>query len=217
MFCRRLVNATRRDILQYESEIGTEFWTHIAERSAKIGRYVGTVGFPEVLYSLVRHVKPSVIVETGVGAGLSTAFILKALEDNGQGRLYSIDLPNYEETLASEGRIAKAVAILPPHVQQGFVIPKQLKYRWELLTQRTQEALPSLLRRLGSIDIFFHDGEHTYENMLFEYSESWPFIRSGGLLLSDNITDNKSFVEFTESIGRRGIRLLLTPLGGVSK
>jgi predicted O-methyltransferase YrrM len=169
------------------------------------------------LYSIVRHIKPSVVVETGVGAGLSSAFILKALEDNKHGRLYSIDLANYEEVLANEGRIARAVAILPEHVHQGFIVPDALKHRWELLTGRTQELLPPLLRRLGSLDIFFHDGEHTYENMLFEYSAAWPFIRSGGLLLSDNITENRAFTEFSNTVGRHGVHFLLTPLGGMLK
>jgi len=46
------------------------------------------------LYYLVcRALRPEVVVETGVGYGVSSAFILKALEQNGGGILHSVDLP----------------------------------------------------------------------------------------------------------------------------
>jgi predicted O-methyltransferase YrrM len=48
------------------------------------------------LYALCRYLRPKVIVETGVGLGTSSLFILQALEDNGEGTLYSIDKPYAE-------------------------------------------------------------------------------------------------------------------------
>ncbi|MFO8109943.1 MAG: hypothetical protein R6U17_05410 [Thermoplasmata archaeon] len=45
------------------------------------------------LYSLIRKNKPSTVIETGVCNGMSSAAILKALEDNDRGMLYSVDLP----------------------------------------------------------------------------------------------------------------------------
>src|SRR6266480_7212838 len=44
-------------------------------------------------YALCRALKPSVVMETGVAYGVSTAFLLKALDVNRNGRLHSIDLP----------------------------------------------------------------------------------------------------------------------------
>ena len=45
------------------------------------------------LYTLVRWTKPAVLVETGTCHGLSTAYIIHALKDNGQSaRLYSVDI-----------------------------------------------------------------------------------------------------------------------------
>jgi hypothetical protein len=43
----------------------------------------------EVYYSIVRLSKHSVVVETGVQSGISSSFILQALEKNGEGKLYS--------------------------------------------------------------------------------------------------------------------------------
>src|SRR4051812_6926009 len=44
-------------------------------------------------YAVCRARKPRVVVETGVAFGVTTAFILKALEQNGSGELHSVDLP----------------------------------------------------------------------------------------------------------------------------
>lgn len=64
-----------------------------------------------LLYVLARELKPEVIVETGVASGVSTLFFLQALEDNGSGKLYSVDLPNVEE--ASK---------MPPGYKSGWII-----------------------------------------------------------------------------------------------
>jgi predicted O-methyltransferase YrrM len=52
------------------------------------------------LYVLVRIFKPEVVVETGVANGVSSSFILKALDQNSRGKLYSIDL-HYREHVCS--------------------------------------------------------------------------------------------------------------------
>jgi hypothetical protein len=43
------------------------------------------------LYLLTRLLRPNAIVETGVAAGVSSYFILQALQDIGKGQLYSVD------------------------------------------------------------------------------------------------------------------------------
>jgi len=50
-------------------------------------------GYIMSLYFMIRIQKPNVVIETGVHRGVSTSFILQALEDNNKGNLYSIDLP----------------------------------------------------------------------------------------------------------------------------
>jgi len=121
LFYERLLRTNGDEVIDYESEIASEFLSSVSSKLNTVGRYLGTVGFPEILYSIVRHLRPDVVVETGVGGGLSSAFLLKGLQDNQRGRLYSIDLLNHEEALAREGRIERAVAILPPELGQGFL------------------------------------------------------------------------------------------------
>lgn len=59
-----------------------------------------------------------------------------------------------------------------------------------------RKALPSLLSRLGQIDMFIHDSAHTYDQMQFEFKESYPHLRPEGLLLSDDVSFNSAFGDF---------------------
>lgn len=49
------------------------------------------------------------------------------------------------------------------------------------------------------MDVFAHDSLHEYRQMMFEYEEAWPFIRDGGLLVSDDIEKGDAFRDFAES------------------
>ncbi len=140
----------------------------------------------EIIYALVRLLKPMKVTETGVANGISSFFILSAMEKNAQGRLVSIDY-------VPEG----GPAFLPEGRQAGWLVPDGLRGRWDFISGKTSEKLPPLLDRDGKIDIFIHDSEHTYENMLFEYGAAWPHLKEGGLLLSDDTGFNPAFREFS--------------------
>lgn len=146
------------------------------------------------LYCVTRAMLPDVVVETGVAAGSSSAFILKALHDNQKGKLYSIDLPPIPE---ENGNVPGDMNwILPDGVEPGAAVPPSLRYRWELIISPSQTALPPLLQRLGQIDIFLHDSEHSYEHMMWEYETAWPYIKTQGILLSDDVSRNTAMIDF---------------------
>lgn len=151
-----------------------------------------------ILYVLCRAVKPLYVVETGVASGVSSTFILQALEDNHKGQLFSIDLPD-------------------PNVKTrtGWLIPEQLRSRWHLIVGRTRDKLVPTLDDLKIIDMFLHDSEHSYENMIWEYRTSWLYLSHGGLLLSDDINSNNAFSDFSNEVGRNPVKLNL--LGGIRK
>jgi predicted O-methyltransferase YrrM len=140
------------------------------------------------VYALVRLLRPDRVVETGVADGTTSAYILQALEDNGRGRLCSIDLPSER---------------LPPEMAPGWIVDDGLRHRWTLRIGRSSELLKPLLNELGSIDVFLHDSLHTYDNMLFEYRTAWPFLRPGGLFLSHDIGRNSAFFDFAREVGKR--------------
>lgn len=152
------------------------------------------------LYSLIRKLKPETAVETGVCNGFSTAFLLLALAKNQKGKLYSLDFPevagaNYEDGTFWQG---KRGAVIPNGKAPGWVIPEPLKSRWELILGRSQDKLPELLDRLGEIDFFFHDSEHSYECMWFECHEAYQVLRERGMMIFDDITWNQAFHNFCQ-------------------
>jgi predicted O-methyltransferase YrrM len=49
-------------------------------------------GHFELCYAMCRLLRPKIAVETGVGYGWTTIFILLALEKNGVGHLHSVEL-----------------------------------------------------------------------------------------------------------------------------
>src|SRR5216684_329042 len=58
----------------------------------------GDAGLVRAIWCLTRHLKPNTVLETGVAHGVTSRFILEALERNGAGHLWSIDLPPVEST-----------------------------------------------------------------------------------------------------------------------
>jgi len=178
--------------------------------------YLGWVHSGEILYALVRVLKPSVVVETGVAAGVSSSFILAALARNGRGELHSIDFPDYEEAyFPTLGK--NPIAVLPPGKSTGFLIPKTLRTRWHLHVGNTRDLLQSVLDSLSSIDIFLHDSEHTHEMMMFEFETAWSRLKPGGVLLSDDVDWNDAFPDFCRRQYVKPVYFWTTGLAGAMK
>jgi len=137
------------------------------------------------LYSLVRLIRPRVVVETGVASGASSAHILRALEDNGEGKLYSIDVPPED---------------LPAGKTSGWIVPDSLRNRWSLQIGDSKELLHPLLKELGQIDCFLHDSLHTYEHMLWEFRTVGPHLHPGGLFLAHDVGRHEAFREFMKEM-----------------
>ncbi len=129
-------------------------------------------------YAIVRALRPNVVLETGVAYGVTSTFILKALETNGQGLLHSVDLPPL-------GRDANRFV--------GALVPQSLRRRWHLHRGSTRRVLPKLLPSLGSVGLFVHDSLHTYRTMEYEFAAVTPRLAPGSMLIADDIQDNAAF------------------------
>ena len=88
-------------------------------------------------YLVCRSLRPATVVETGVAYGMTSAFILQALEVNGEGALHSVDLP----PLARQA-----------DRYVGALVPNRLRHRWSLNRGTSRRILPRLLKRLGGTD-----------------------------------------------------------------
>jgi predicted O-methyltransferase YrrM len=131
-------------------------------------------------YLSCRLIDPEVVIETGVAYGVSSAFILKALQENDRGTLYSIDLPPLR---AGSEKF------------WGIAVPDALRGRWRLHRGSSARVLPLLLQELSTVDLFVHDSLHTRRNMRREFDTIWPHLRNGGLLLADDVERNHAFGE----------------------
>jgi predicted O-methyltransferase YrrM len=155
--------------------------------------------FGKFLYFIVRCVKPDIMVETGVAHGVSSWTILNAIYRNGKGKLYSIDLPDLDLRTYNPGNLSR---------HSGWAVPELLRQHWELQLGSSKDLLPELVRKLGVIDVFFHDSDHSYENMMFEFQAVFNAIKDDGLIISDDVHKNESFRDFVNEKQIAGLQFL---------
>jgi predicted O-methyltransferase YrrM len=134
-------------------------------------------------YLACRLIEPEVIVETGVAYGVTSAFILTALENNGRGTLHSVDLPPLRREYKRSW---------------GVAVSDALKARWRLHRGSSARVLPRLLEKTRTVDLFVHDSLHTRRNMRREFDTIWPRLRNGGALLADDVERNGAFSELRQ-------------------
>lgn len=152
------------------------------------------------VYALVRDLRPSVVIETGVLHGMLSAFILEAMRVNEHGRLISIDLPSFPET--GPANVDGYQGMLPPGREPGWLVPDELRERWDLRLGPSLELLPGVIEETaGELDVFLHDSDHTYETMRGEFALAWPALNPGGALIADDSTDNTAFAELCATAG----------------
>lgn len=180
--------------LSKSSESSYESYVREGKGMSLIGNIQGIS--QEFLYFLVRAYKPKVVVETGVYRGISSALILGGLRDNNLGKLYSIDLPRAKYT-SENGTVD--FSPLSGREVTGFAIPDDLKSRWELILGDSRVELPKLLDKLGTVDMFYHDSEHTYAMMMWEYKTVFPFLSGNSIISSDDVNWNTAFQDFCRS------------------
>ncbi len=151
-------------------------------------RELGGAAFLEACYALVRVLQPEAVLETGVAHGYSTAAILQALEDNGRGSLYSVDLPMFRRGVVAH---------------TGGAVPQRLKDsgRWRLLVGPDRRVLPRLLNRVGAFDVFFYDSDKSYDGMLRTWRLAWPHMRRGAVLMVDDVQEHDAFLDFADANG----------------
>lgn len=199
-----LLGESNADILMAELE-GSDFLRHIGY-CVKQRKGTGSLDTESgmLLYLLTRTMCPEIVLETGVARGISSSFILKGLDQNNRGKLYSIDL-----------HCREGVAV-PADKKLGWAIPEALKGKWTLILGESNKVLPKLLREIGNIDIFFHDSRHTYQTMMSEYNIIWPYLKVGGLLLSDDATSNDAFLDFADSVKQKPV-IVFSRIGAIRK
>jgi predicted O-methyltransferase YrrM len=209
-FLATLVGTTASEIRRFLGEPFQDrrFYEHLRSAEEQLG---GTSSIGADLYAkrvllqyaVIRALKPGCVLETGIANGVSSAYLLLAMEHNQEGYLHSIDV--------NDG------SFLPGGKEVGWIVPPWLRRRWTLRLGDARELLPSVLAELKSLDVFIHDSLHTYDHMKFEYEQAYPYLRRGGILISDDALWNAAFEEFARSVAApavgviRGVGILGKP------
>ena len=118
-----------------------------------------------ILFRLVEHFQPKVILELGSSLGISALYLAKA----SQGTVHTIE---GQESIA---KIAKSV------FNKGKVDTIQLH------VGLFEEVLPDLLKSLKSIDFLYMDGNHTYEATLRYFNQIRPYLNDKSIIVVDDI------------------------------
>ncbi len=124
------------------------------------------------LYMLARYFKPKWIVETGVERGASTYVLLKAIERNQRGKLYSIDvLSNFYHT----------------RFPIATIVPEEMRKYWVFIKGDSKEVLPKLFQQFEKekVGMFIAGSDHSYENQMNEIRLGWGNLEGGGVLVVD--------------------------------
>jgi len=169
-------------------------WPDVVHSACMMGIDVGPKSFAgfndgdaallRAIWLIMRRWKPTQVVETGVGHGFTSRFILEAMELNRRGQLSSIDRPPLDPQMRT---------------RVGIAVPHRLRHRWTMLTGSSRRRLPGLLSNLGTIDLFVHDSLHTERNVRFEMDRAWAVLRPGGFMIVDDVDSNAGLGSFSKT------------------
>jgi predicted O-methyltransferase YrrM len=120
----------------------------------------------QLLYALVRAIRPKVVVEFGTSYGISTLHLAAAVADNGTGHVFSTEL--------SAAKIAAA---------QANVDEAGLRDRVTILSGDARETLADIA---GPIDLVLLDGWKDLYLPVLQLLE--PRLVPGALVIADDIT-----------------------------
>lgn len=178
---------------------------YIEELETKYGAFYkpGWVNLEDALflYWVVRKLKPKAIVQAGVCNGLSSAFMMLALAKNGpEGTLHVVDMPPVFDSKDPNWKVKGKVygVVIPEGKSSGWLVPDAYRSRFEVLNGDAKDLLPGLLKKVGSIDMFYHDSDHTYDHMIFEFTEAKKYLTKHGVIVSDDISWNASLWDFAD-------------------
>jgi predicted O-methyltransferase YrrM len=184
----------RSFVERYMAELGRKYRAHYVP---------GWVNLDDALflYWLVRRVKPRTIVQTGVCNGLSAAFMMLGLVKNGpDGMLHVIDLPPVfnpdDPAWTVEGKVYGVV--IPEGKTSGWLVPDAYGDRFEVWNGDAKDLLPKMVDKVESIDFFYHDSDHTYNHMMFEFHQAKRKLNRGGLVVGDDVSWNASMWDFAD-------------------
>ena len=135
-----------------------------------------------VLYGLVRSMKPDVCVEIGSALGKSACYVGMALKENGHGMLYAIDPHTVTDWNDSSKGASNSLAPLQRNIAAIGVSEQVTIVRSYSQDAANTWKLP--------IDLIFIDGDHSYEGVKRDFELFAPHVKAFGMVVfHDTIWD----------------------------
>ena len=130
----------------------------------------------QMLYRICKVFKPANILETGTHTGCSTNYLLKYAEEEG-AMVHSFDV---------ESGAGKDIM----DALKGSLVLTKPKKRLLRKVKRTdidmiRAGVVEVARK--GVDLFFHDSDHSYENVKWEYESVTPFMKKGSPVILHDV------------------------------
>jgi hypothetical protein len=175
---------TRAEDAVEEARTDKRLFAHLARQHRRAGRssYI-EIDAPLELHAIVRLLRPTHVVEVGVSSGVSSAYLLAALDRNGRGMLHSVDLPS-ASTRSSNGRGASWS--IPPGKSSGWAVPPKLRQTWDLRLGDKAAVVPRLAAELPRVDLVVYDVPHNESDLTREFTDLDPRMPPGAVAIVDH-------------------------------
>ncbi len=152
----------------------------------------------QILYALVRALRPASVLELGTWHGASATHILQAIHDNKYGGLTCIDNRAYGD------------------VEIGGMIPTDLRPRMTLGTMPIETFLPHAIKEGWRYDLIFEDAMHDTPQVEFVWQHADQLLSPGGVILSHDACHVIAGEAVREGIARAGygektLNVLISP------
>jgi hypothetical protein len=140
----------------------------------------------DLLRELIKVQRPGCVVETGVANGASTRVILQSFRefDLSNSSLWSFDID--PKVFSSE-------------------LERNSQFNKQIID--SPSSFLSAIKKIGTIDLFYHDSDHSYENQLLEYNTAWDALSHHGILMSDDVNWSNAFLDFCKKVNRAPLLL----------
>ena len=195
-FANRISKSEWLNAVKFRSDVRMEYKSKVKGMPIS-GGIPGSVGGggvdPAKIYFLTKILNPDVVIETGVSSGVSSRAFLKAISDNGHGKLHSSDL-----------------RVLLPEGKTGFMVPKELKNNWFLYNEGDQLNLPNILKQIDKVDLFHYDSLKSQEKIEEVLKILRPYFHNESVIIIDDI-DRHFFFKDTDFPGTK--KLIFNNIG----
>ena len=173
------------------------------------------VGDRRALYHLIRYFRPNYVIEVGTHIGASSLHIARALNDNGNGRLSTVDISDVN---ASTGAW-KAVGLDRCPRELAGLLGCDSR-----ITFHVEAAMSFLTNGGAKADVIFLDGDHAAVAVYREIAAACRRLNPGGvIILHDFYPGGRPLFEggdvvmgpwyASERIATENYRLRVLPLG----